>query len=570
MPWSSASGVSLHFRCSGDGPRNIVFIHELGGSLDGWESVASLLESDFRVLRYDQRGAGLSEKVRTPFTIVDLVRDLESLIRAAELEPPYNIAGLAAGAGVALLFAHRHASEMGALILACPAIGVDANRRRYLAERSELAAREGMRAVVDSTLSRSYPDVVIRDRAIYDSYRARFLANDPVSYGLANRALAETKIDSIVEGVDTKCLVLAGMHDSLRPPDEIKALADRLPNAQFAEIDSAHLMHVQAPRALAESMQAFLSKSRENNRAPESRNVSTRTSKAAFAGDLPLSSRDVSADNAGVSLRLKANGIDFNCRVDGRSNAPWLVFSNSLATNLSMWEKQVAAFANSFRILRYDQRGHGSTDVPVCPVTFDILAEDAAALLEAFGIKRATFVGVSMGAVTALLLAARFPDRLVRVVASDGQWVTPPGSAEIWEERIRLVLKEGMGPLVEQTVNRWFQPDFLGANSLLLQEMREMIRATPSEGYIASIRALQKYDFREVFPTISVPTLLIVGEKDGMLPGAMKEMKQSIPGSALIEITGAGHLPNVEKPEAFNRGIEPFILGAAPQKLAVG
>src|SRR5579864_5903151 len=118
MPWSNASGVSLHYRCSGDGPRNIVFIHELGGSLDGWESVVPLLESDFRVLRYDQRCAGLSEKVRTPFAIGDHVRDLESLIRAAELEPPYNIAGLAAGAGVALLFAHRHARDMGALILA--------------------------------------------------------------------------------------------------------------------------------------------------------------------------------------------------------------------------------------------------------------------------------------------------------------------------------------------------------------------------------------------------------------------------------------------------------------------
>jgi 3-oxoadipate enol-lactonase len=569
MPWSNASGVSLHFRRSGDGPRSIVLIHELGGSLDGWDSVVPHLESDFRVLRYDQRGAGLSEKVRTPYTIGDLVRDLESLIRAAELESPYNLAGLAAGAGVALLFAHRHASEMGALILTCPAIGVDADRRRYLAERMDLAAREGMRAVVDSTLSRSYPEVVIRDRAIYDSYRARFLANDPVSYGLANRALAETNIESIVESVKTKCLVLAGMHDSLRPPDKMKALADRLPNAEFGLIDSAHLMHVQTPKALAESMQAFLSKSGKDDRAQEVRNAPVRASNAALAKSLP-SSCDFHADDSGVGLRVKANGIEFNCRVDGRTDAPWLVFSNSLATNLSMWKKQVAAFANSFRILRYDQRGHGSTDVPVSPATFDILAEDAAALLEAFGIERATFVGVSMGAVTALLLAARFPDRLARVVASDGQWVAPPGSAEVWEERIRLVLKEGMDPLVEQTFGRWFRPDFLGTNSPLLQEMREMIRTTPSEGYIASIRALQKYDFRAVFPAISLPTLLVVGEKDGMLPSVMKEMNQLIPGSALIEIAGAGHLPNVEKPEAFNRVIEPFLRGAAPQKSAGG
>ena len=570
MPWSNASGVSLHFRRSGDGPRSIVLIHELGGSLDGWESVVPFLEPDFRVLRYDQRGAGLSEKVRTPFTIGDLVRDLESLIRAAEIEPPYNIAGLAAGAGVALLFAHRHAPEMGALVLACPAISVDADRRRYLTQRSELAAREGMRAVVDSTLSRSYPEIVVRDRATYDSYRARFLANDPVSYGLANRAFAEANIESILEGVNTKCLVLAGMHDSLRPPDKVKALASRLPNAKFTLIDSAHLMHVQAPKALAESMQAFLSKTPESQIPREPSNVSARTSNVTLADGLPPTSRDVHADSSGVSLRVKANGIEFNCRVDGRTDAPWLVFSNSLATNLSMWKKQVAAFSNSFRILRYDQRGHGSTDVPASPITFDILAEDAAALLEVFSIRRATFLGVSMGAVTALLLAARHPDRLARVVASNGQWATPPGSAEVWEERIRLVLKGGMDPLVEQTFGRWFRPDFLGTNSPLLQEMREMIRTTPSEGYIASIRALQKYDFRAVFPAISLPTLLVVGEKDGMLPSVMKEMNQLIPGSALVEIAGAGHLPNVEKPEAFNRAIELFLRGAAPQKSAGG
>jgi 3-oxoadipate enol-lactonase len=132
-----------------------------------------------------------------------------------------------------------------------------------------------------------------------------------------------------------------------------------------------------------------------------------------------------------ASFHVEANGIRFHCRVDGRKQAPWLVFSNSLATNLSLWDGQIAMLENSFRILRYDQRGHGGTEVPSEPCTFEQLADDVVALFDALAIPRATFVGVSMGATTALRLAARNAGRLDRVVTCDGQWAAPPGAREL-------------------------------------------------------------------------------------------------------------------------------------------
>ncbi|MGA2962978.1 MAG: alpha/beta fold hydrolase, partial [Candidatus Korobacteraceae bacterium] len=156
--------------------------------------------------------------------------------------------------------------------------------------------------------------------------------------------------------------------------------------------------------------------------------------------------------DSGSSFHVEANGIRFHCRIDGRKEAPWLVFSNSLATNLSLWDGQIAMLENSFRVLRYDQRGHGGTEVPSQPCTFEQLVDDVVALFDALAIERATFVGVSMGAITALRLAARNARRVDRIVACDGQWAAQPGARELWEERIATVQNQGMQALVEPTV----------------------------------------------------------------------------------------------------------------------
>src|SRR5271167_581868 len=148
-------------------------------------------------------------------------------------------------------------------------------------------------------------------------------------------------------------------------------------------------------------------------------------------------------------MRIKANGITFNYEIDGPKGAPWIMFSNSLATNLAMWDPQAADFKGSFRVLRYDQRGHGATDAPAGRYTYPQLVADAVALLDALEIGRTHFVGLSMGGATALALAELHSDRIGHVVVCDSPCIPTPASAEQWEERIAMAQKGGMEALAE-------------------------------------------------------------------------------------------------------------------------
>ena len=258
-------------------------------------------------------------------------------------------------------------------------------------------------------------------------------------------------------------------------------------------------------------------------------------------------------------MKIQANGIQFECRLDGNANAPWLVLINSLSSNLGLWDAQVAAFADRFRILRYDQRGHGGTEAPDGAYSFDQLIDDAAAVMDSAGAERATIVGVSMGATTAIGLAAKFPAKVAKIVPCDGSWESAPGQATLWDERIAQVEREGMEAMVDSTVARWFRPAWLAANSPALAKVRAAIRATPSAGYIGCARALSQFDFRHAARSLNIPVLLVVGENDGILPQVMRTMHEGIAGSQFVTIPDAGHLPNVERPEEFNRAIQAFL-----------
>ena len=153
-------------------------------------------------------------------------------------------------------------------------------------------------------------------------------------------------------------------------------------------------------------------------------------------------------------MQIKANGITINYAIDGKEGAPWLVFSNSLATDLSMWDQQAADFAPSFRVLRYDQRGHGKTEAPPGRYSFDMLIADALDLMDALKIDKANVCGLSMGGATALGLAQRHPDRIARAIVCDSGCASTPQSAQQWEERIAVAQKGGMEPLVESTATR--------------------------------------------------------------------------------------------------------------------
>jgi 3-oxoadipate enol-lactonase len=257
-------------------------------------------------------------------------------------------------------------------------------------------------------------------------------------------------------------------------------------------------------------------------------------------------------------MQSTVNGISINFEIDGPEGAPWLVLSNSLLTNLSMWDDQVAALKSSYRILRYDQRGHGGTQATAGSYSFDLLVGDIMALLDMLGIKRAHFCGLSMGGMTALFLAQRHADRFDRIIACDCGPASTPASAQQWKERIEIAAKDGIEALVEPTIGRWFPPDFVAAKPPVLDKVRRMIRSTPIAGFSGCAQALSDYDLRPGLAGIDRRTLLIVGTKDATLAG-IRQIRDTVPGAVLVELEGAGHISNVEQPEAFTRAIRDFL-----------
>jgi 3-oxoadipate enol-lactonase len=269
------------------------------------------------------------------------------------------------------------------------------------------------------------------------------------------------------------------------------------------------------------------------------------------------------APQRGASFLLDVHdAAPIHCRIDGREGAPWLVFSNSHATDFSIWDEQVAHLASHYSILRYDQRGHGATPVePKQPWTFDALADDVVRLLDALSIAHATLIGVSMGAVTVLRCAARFGARVERVIASDGQWSAPALAAAAWQARIDLVEREGMAAIAAPTVARWFTPGFAERLPQARQRVLDMIAATSLAGYVGCARAMQAYDFCADYPQLAMPIQYLVGAEDGTLPDVMERMQQATPRSSLVRIADAGHLPNIEQGSAFNQAISAFLAG---------
>jgi len=259
-------------------------------------------------------------------------------------------------------------------------------------------------------------------------------------------------------------------------------------------------------------------------------------------------------------MQVEANGIEFNIKIDGHRGSPWLVLSNSLATNLTMWDRQVEAMRDRFRILRYDQRGHGDSDAPAGRYDFKMLVADVIAIFDALEIERAHFAGLSMGGMTAIALAEQHPERVDRVVACDCGPASTPQSAQQWEERIALARDHGMQALVQPTIDRWFPAEFISGNPDIIEKIRHMIRTTPLNGFIGCAHALSNFDLRPGLAAIKNPVQFICGGKDAALPGT-KALHAAVAGSEFVEISGAGHISNMENPTAFSHALQAFLAG---------
>jgi 3-oxoadipate enol-lactonase len=253
------------------------------------------------------------------------------------------------------------------------------------------------------------------------------------------------------------------------------------------------------------------------------------------------------------------SGVRIHHRLDGPEAAPVLVLSNSLGTDLGLWEPQLGALARRFRVLRYDARGHGASSVPPGPWTVPDLGRDVLGLLDALGIAAVAVCGLSLGGMTGMWLAANAPARVrALVLASTAARLGPP---EVWDARIAAARERGMAALTETVLARWFTPAFRAARADEVDRVRRMLLATPAEGYAAACAAIRDMDQREAVAGIGAPTLVISGTHDVATPPADgRFLAERIRGARLVELDAA-HLSNVEAAEPFTAAVLAFLAG---------
>ena len=249
------------------------------------------------------------------------------------------------------------------------------------------------------------------------------------------------------------------------------------------------------------------------------------------------------------------DGGHLNVRIDGAEGAPWVVMSNSVLTDLSIWDAQIAPLTKRFRVLRYDQRGHGGSSLPEEPMNFADYGNDLHLLLEDQGIKRCTFVGLSMGVPTGLAALAKAPERFAAFVAVDGVAKSAPGREAFWAERRETARDKGMIEIAKTTVLRWLP----GATDAMITSLQDMVAQTPVAGFAAATSALASYDHVEALRHLDGPFLGIAGAEDGAMPDAIKRQFGDLNDARFANISDAGHLPNFQQADAFNDVLLTFL-----------
>lgn len=246
-------------------------------------------------------------------------------------------------------------------------------------------------------------------------------------------------------------------------------------------------------------------------------------------------------------------------RTDGPAGAPHVTFSHSLASDLRMWDPQVAALRDSYRILRFDTRGHGNSPVPPAPYSLDDLVGDVVALLDDAGVDQTHFVGLSMGGMIAQGLALEHPDRVASITVANSMAVLPEGAESMWDDRIAIAREQGMVPLADPTIERWFTADMRAREESVVAGVRDQILATSVEGYVGCSEAIKRLDYASRLGEIDVPALFIAGDQDqGTLAATMRVMHTAVVNSEYVEL-GAAHLSNLERPAEFTAALDRFL-----------
>lgn len=262
-------------------------------------------------------------------------------------------------------------------------------------------------------------------------------------------------------------------------------------------------------------------------------------------------------------MHTVANDIRLSYELSGRNDAPVVVLSHSLGSSSIMWDPQLTALEADYRVLRFDTRGHGESEATDGPYTLDMLGDDAIALLDALDIGQVHWVGLSKGGMIGQNVALRAPARLRSLALCDTMALVPEDAQPVWQERIDVAGSQGMEPLADPTMERWFTPPFHVSDAPAVARIRDQFVATPVAGYVGCCHAIRALDYLDSLSALSLPVLVMVGEHDPATPvEASRAMHAAMPGSDLAVIPSAAHLSNMEQPARFNRRLLEFLASA--------
>jgi 3-oxoadipate enol-lactonase len=252
------------------------------------------------------------------------------------------------------------------------------------------------------------------------------------------------------------------------------------------------------------------------------------------------------------------DGCTIHAELEGPENAPVLMLSNSLGTDLHMWDDQVVPWTSHFRLLRYDRRGHGKSDAPKGPYTMERLGRDVLGVLDGLGIAKINWCGLSMGGMVGMWIGANAGDRVNKLILSNTSSYFPDKTA--WEGRIKMVREKGLEGIVDANMERWFTKGFREREPQAMEKMRKMFVATKVDGYVGCGEAIRDMDHRPLLPKIKAPTLVIAGRQDPATPLEGNEyLREHIPG-AQIAVLEAAHISNLEQPKAYAETVLEFLL----------
>ena len=260
-----------------------------------------------------------------------------------------------------------------------------------------------------------------------------------------------------------------------------------------------------------------------------------------------------------VSIFTTSDGCRIGYRLDGPEDKPVLVLSNSIGTTMEMWDLQIPDLSRHFRVLRYDTRGHGTSEVPGGAYSFDRLGRDVIELLHALSVNRVHFCGLSLGGIVGQWLGIHAPERIERLILCNTSAFLGP--AEQWERRIVSVLEDkDMVETAEMFLRNWFPPRWLDADGPTIAKFRAMLRATNPQGIAGCYAAIRDMDMRRTIALINCPTLVVAGSDDTVtLPSHSELIAATVPGAKLV-VLSAVHLSNVEQPRAFLNAVLEFLL----------